>query len=179
MSSHEPGLERVLAGLVRKYDDLERRLRHLEALDLATVSSEWAPTITQNVTVAWDSNASHATYTMLGKLAHVHADLTFSGAGTSGYVVYIGGLPYSAAHPAAAAIGAWVLVNDAAGAAGGPYFYTGTLALRWDDAGYLLCYTAREDAYTPPEKGGYLGANPDLSLRSGDTLSFDGWYEMV
>lgn len=58
---------------------------------------DWTPTVTQSVAVS--VTVTEAKYCLIGKVCHIYAVLAVTGAGTSGEVIKVAGLP-TAAQPA-------------------------------------------------------------------------------
>ena len=121
----------------------------------------WTPTVTQSGSVAVTINS--ARYRISGKLCHVQARLSVTGAGTAGNGIVIGGQP-----SAIQAISTEVLIGHFLLFDSGTAYYTGAVravgAANWQMFGHL--------------EGGSLGADPSFALAAGDVLYFAGTYEL-
>lgn len=122
----------------------------------------WTPTVTQGVAVS--VTVTEAVYSIIGKTCHVQVQLTITSAGTSGQVIFIGGLPI-AARP--------VIYGSEAAVGTGFVTDTGTL---------LYVGTVRANAATTfifQDNNTALVVGLGFALANGDKIGFNATYRVA
>ncbi len=125
--------------------------------------TDWTPTVDQggavNVTV------DEAKYALIGKICHVQAKLTVTGAGTGGNSIIIGGQP-AAIQPAltsGAPAGTGIVVDT------GTASYPGILSIVGATTWYIIDAGTRN----------YVGLNPNIALGNTDVILFSAVYRVA
>ncbi len=153
----------MMEELIRRYDELVRRVERLEVQEGKPVWVTWTATLTQGIGVTF--TATQVRYMRLGKLTLLDCHLDVTSAGTGGQPIVITGVPIAIATPANYRAIGWAVISDVTwGVYHAAVMGVGANTLRFSTLG---------------AGNNYLGQVPNFALANGDGISFGAMYEAV